>query len=42
MYLRKVKASATLRATMIRAGKGYLGNVPVELEVTAGDTWAVK
>jgi hypothetical protein len=35
-------AAAILRETMIQAGKVYLSGVPVEVEVTIGDTWAEK
>jgi DNA polymerase I len=35
-------AAAILRETMIEAGKAYLCKVPVEVEVTVGDTWAEK
>ncbi len=35
-------AAAILRKTMIEAGKAYLDKVPVEVEVTIGDTWAEK
>jgi hypothetical protein len=30
------------KKTMIQSGKDYLGKVPVEVEVTIGDTWAEK
>jgi len=35
-------AAAILRETMIEAGKAYLSKVPVEVEVTIGETWAEK
>jgi DNA polymerase I-like protein with 3'-5' exonuclease and polymerase domains len=35
-------AAAILRATMIEAGKAYLARVPVEVEVTIGETRAEK
>jgi hypothetical protein len=35
-------AVAILRDTMIEAGKTYLSRVPIEVEVTFGDTWAEK
>jgi DNA polymerase I-like protein with 3'-5' exonuclease and polymerase domains len=35
-------AAAILRDTMIEAGKVYLCRVPVEVEVTIGETWAEK
>jgi DNA polymerase I-like protein with 3'-5' exonuclease and polymerase domains len=35
-------AAAFLRETMIEAGKAYLNKVPVEVEVTIGDTWTEK
>jgi DNA polymerase I-like protein with 3'-5' exonuclease and polymerase domains len=35
-------AAAILRATMIEAGKIYLSRLPVEVEVTIGETWAEK
>jgi DNA polymerase I-like protein with 3'-5' exonuclease and polymerase domains len=35
-------AAAILRATMIEAGKTYLSRVPVEVQVTIGNTWAEK
>jgi len=35
-------AAAILKETMIQAGKAYLGKVPVEVEVTIGETWAEK
>ncbi len=35
-------AAVILRETMIQAGKAYLGKVPVEVEVTIGETWAKK
>ena len=38
-----VENSATiLRETMIEAGKAYLSGVPVEVEVTIGESWAEK
>jgi len=33
-------AAAILERTMIEAGKAYLSKVPVEVEVTIGETWA--
>jgi len=35
-------AAAILKETMIEAGKAYLSKVPVEVEVTVGETWAEK
>jgi len=35
-------AAAILRDTMIEAGKVYRCRVPVEVEVTIGETWAEK
>jgi DNA polymerase I-like protein with 3'-5' exonuclease and polymerase domains len=35
-------ATAILKETMIEAGKVYLARVPVEVEVTIGETWAEK
>jgi len=35
-------AAAIVKETMIQAGKAYLGKVPVEVEVTIGETWAEK
>ena len=35
-------AAVILRETMIQAGKAYLFKVPVEVEVTIGETWAEK
>jgi len=35
-------ATAILQETMIEAGKAYLSKVPVEVEVTIGETWAEK
>jgi len=35
-------AAAILRETMMQAGQAYLGQVPVGVEVTIGDTWAEK
>jgi DNA polymerase-1 len=35
-------AAAILRWTMIEAGEAYLSKVPVEVEVTIGETWAEK
>jgi len=32
-------AAAILKETMIEAGKAYLARVPVEVEVTIGETW---
>ena len=36
------EAAVILEETMIQAGKAYLARVPVEVEVTIGDTWAEK
>jgi len=36
------EVAAILKETMIQAGKAYLSRVPVEVEVTIGDTWAEK
>ena len=36
------EVSGILRETMIEAGKAYLSRVPVEVEVTIGETWAEK
>jgi len=33
---------AILKGTMIQAGKAYVSRVPIEVEVTIGDTWAEK
>ena len=35
-------AAVILERTMIEAGKAYLSRVPVEVEVTIGETWAEK
>jgi DNA polymerase-1 len=35
-------AAVILRKTMILASEAYLFKVPVEVEVTIGDTWAEK
>jgi len=35
-------AAAILSATMVQAGKAYLSRVPVEVEISIGDTWAEK
>jgi len=35
-------AAEILRKTMIEAGRAYLSKVPVEVEVTIGETWAEK
>jgi DNA polymerase I-like protein with 3'-5' exonuclease and polymerase domains len=35
-------AAAILRETTIQAGKAFLSKVPVEVEVTIGETWAEK
>jgi DNA polymerase-1 len=35
-------AATILRDTMIQAGKAYLSKVPIEVEVTIGETWAEK
>ncbi len=34
--------SVILKKIMIQAGKAYLARVPVEVEVTIGETWAEK
>jgi DNA polymerase I-like protein with 3'-5' exonuclease and polymerase domains len=34
------EAAEILRKIVIEAGKAYLGTVPVEVEVTIGETWA--
>jgi DNA polymerase-1 len=36
------EAAVILKETMIEAGKAYLSKVPVEVEVTIGETWAEK
>jgi DNA polymerase I-like protein with 3'-5' exonuclease and polymerase domains len=36
------RAAVILRETMIEAGKAFLSRVPVEVEVTIGETWAEK
>ena len=36
------EVAVILKETMIQAGKAYLGNVPVEVEVTIAHTWAEK
>jgi DNA polymerase I-like protein with 3'-5' exonuclease and polymerase domains len=36
------EVAVILKETMIQAGKAYLSKVPVEVEVTIGETWAVK
>ena len=36
------EAASILNETMIQAGKAYLAEVPVEVEVTIGETWAEK
>ena len=36
------EVAAILKETMIEAGKTYLGRVPVEVELTIGETWAEK
>jgi DNA polymerase I-like protein with 3'-5' exonuclease and polymerase domains len=36
------EVAVILKETMIQAGKAYLGKVPVEVEVTIGETWAEK
>ena len=36
------EVAVILKETMIQAGKAYLGKVPIEVEVTIGDTWAEK
>ena len=35
-------AAVILRETMIEAGKAFLSRVPVEVDVTIGETWAEK
>jgi DNA polymerase I-like protein with 3'-5' exonuclease and polymerase domains len=36
------EVAVILKETIIQAGKAYLGKVPVEVEVTIGETWAEK
>ncbi|MFZ0931470.1 MAG: DNA polymerase [Syntrophobacteraceae bacterium] len=36
------EAAVILKETMIQASEAYLGKVPVEVEVTIGETWAEK
>jgi DNA polymerase I-like protein with 3'-5' exonuclease and polymerase domains len=36
------EAAGILKETMMQAGKAYLSNVSVEVEVTIGETWAGK
>ena len=36
------EAAVILKETMTQAGKAYLSKVPVEVEVTIGDSWAEK
>ncbi|SPJ16325.1 DNA polymerase (fragment) [Syntrophobacter sp. SbD2] len=36
------EAAVILDETMIQAGKVYLGKVPVEVEITIGETWSEK
>ncbi len=36
------EVAVILQETMIQAGKAYLGAVPIEVEVTIGETWAEK
>ena len=38
----KDDSARILREPMIEAGKAYLSRVPVEVDVTIGDTWAEK
>ena len=40
-FWHKVTA-AVLKDAMIEAGKAFLARVPVEVEVTIGETWAEK
>ena len=37
-----MEAAVILNEIMIQAGKAYLGKVPVEVDVTIGETWAEK
>ena len=36
------EAAVILRKTMIEAGNAYLSKVPIEVDVTIGETWAEK
>jgi len=36
------EAAVILRKTMIEAGNAYLSKVPIEEDVTIGETWAEK
>jgi DNA polymerase I-like protein with 3'-5' exonuclease and polymerase domains len=36
------EVAVILKDTMIQAGKAYLSKVPVEVDVTIGETWAEK
>ena len=36
------EAAVIVKETMIQAGKVYLGKVPVEVEITIGETWSEK
>jgi DNA polymerase I-like protein with 3'-5' exonuclease and polymerase domains len=36
------KAAVILKETMIQAGEAYLSKVPIEVEVTIGDSWGEK
>jgi len=35
-------AAVILKETITQAGKDYLSKVPIEVEVTIGETWAEK
>jgi DNA polymerase I-like protein with 3'-5' exonuclease and polymerase domains len=37
-----VEAAVTLKETVIQAGKAFLNKVPIEVEVTLGETWVEK
>jgi DNA polymerase I-like protein with 3'-5' exonuclease and polymerase domains len=41
-FITRREVAAILKETMIEAGETYLGRVPVEVEVTIGETWAEK
>jgi len=36
------EAAVILRKTMIEAGNAYLSKVPIEVDVTIGETWVEK
>ncbi|MGD0399197.1 MAG: DNA polymerase [Syntrophobacteraceae bacterium] len=36
------EVAVILKETMIQAGKAYLAKIPVEVDVTIGETWAEK